>query len=202
VLERRSALAHALQHSGRDGADGRRQLRLGEVRGWSLVQAAAFATTAQDLEETLRRLLGLDDIPARVGDTLTSGERRVMRIGPEQFWIIARDGEDLAPALRAGVPPALGAVTPLSHSRTCIFVEGAAARRMLSSIALDLHPDAFRRDSFALAVLHHTPVLIHRSGEHRYELYVLRTFALSAWEWLTDAALPFGYDVGEGGACR
>jgi hypothetical protein len=39
------------------------------------------------------------------------------------------------------------------------------------------------------------PVLIHRSCENVYELFATRTFALAVWEWLTDTALPFGYDI-------
>ena len=42
MAERRSALASVLAKGGRDGADGTRRLRLGEIRGWSLVQVAAF----------------------------------------------------------------------------------------------------------------------------------------------------------------
>jgi kynureninase len=49
----------------------------------------------------------------------------------------------------------------------------------------------------ALTGLHHTPIMILRSGESRYELYVMRTFALCTWEWLIDAALPFGYEFTE-----
>lgn len=194
MLERQSSLARVLLHPGRNGADGGRLLRFGEVRGRNLAQVSAFVATATEMEEAVRRLL-LVDLPARVGETLGIGSRRVMRIGPAQFWIITDDGDDLAAVLQSSLPPSLGAVTPLSNSRTCIFVEGAAARQVLSGVALDLHPNALRRNCFANSVLHHTPVLIHRTDESRYELYMLRTFALSAWEWLTDAALPFGYDI-------
>ena len=41
MLERRSALESSLQLGGRDGDDGRRRVRLGERRGWSLLQIAA-----------------------------------------------------------------------------------------------------------------------------------------------------------------
>ena len=37
--------------------------------------------------------------------------------------------------------------------------------------------------------------LVHRAGADRYELYAMRSFALSVWEWLIDAALEFGYDI-------
>jgi hypothetical protein len=43
--------------------------------------------------------------------------------------------------------------------------------------------------------LHHTGILLHRTEDARYEIYLTRTFTGALWEWLTDAALPLGYDV-------
>lgn len=194
MFERQSALAGVLEHGGRDGAGGQRRLRLGEARGWRLVQAAAFPATAAEFVCAVQTGIGVG-LPDRVGRAVTSGGRTVMRIGPEHFWIISNDGEDLMPRLQSIVAPAVGAATSLSHARTCIVIEGSAARDLLSGIALDFNPVHFPRDCFALTALHHNPVLIHRSGENRYDLYALRTFGLSTWEWLTDAALPLGYDV-------
>jgi sarcosine oxidase gamma subunit len=45
---------------------------------------------------------------------------------------------------------------------------------------------------FAQTALHHVPVLLERSADLRYELQVPTTWAVSVWEWLSDAALPFG----------
>ena len=107
------------------------------------------------------------------------------RRGPWHDWAIA-------------VGPSVGAVTPLSHSRTHILIEGAAARQVLSmGIALDFHPQAFPVNGFALTGLHHTPIRVHRSGAVPCELYALRSFALWTWEWLTDAALQRGYEIVE-----
>jgi len=55
-------------------------------------------------------------------------------------------------------------------------------------VPLDFHPEVFRVDHFALTGIHHTPVLIHRTAEDRYDIYALRTYAMTVWEWLTDAA--------------
>ncbi|MFZ1904752.1 MAG: sarcosine oxidase subunit gamma family protein [Steroidobacteraceae bacterium] len=194
MLERKSALVGALQSAGRNGT-GQRRLRIGETRGWNLLQVAAFSATLEELEQAARPLLG-GDLPTRLGKAISVNGRRLLKTGPEQFWIITRASEDLTTAFEAAVTYDIGTVTPLSHSRTCIFVEGLSARELLATgIALDLHPAAFQLDSFALTGLHHTPILIHRSGDNRYELYVMRTFALWAWEWLTDAALPYGYEI-------
>jgi sarcosine oxidase subunit gamma len=120
----------------------------------------------------------------------------LLKTGAEQYWVITNDGDDLSLVLQAAVAPDIGSITPLSHSRTCIFIEGVAARELLArGIALDLHPDVFGVGQFALTGLHHTPIVIHRSGESRYELFALRTFARSVWEWLTDAALSPGYEI-------
>ena len=195
MLERQSALVEALRQGGRDGAGRARGLRLGEVRGWSLVQVAAFASTLAELEQAVRPLLG-GGLPARIGEVAMAGEHRLFKTGPEQFWIVGPEGDALTSGLQAAVAPLVGAVTPLSHSRTRMFVEGSAARELLAKgVPLDFHPDVFRVGQFALTGLHHTPVLLHRSDENRYELYAMRTFAQSVWDWLIDAALPFGYDV-------
>ncbi len=195
MFERRSALAGALKHRGHGASGGQRRLRLGEMRGWTLVMLAAFPDTVAGLERAARPLLGID-LPARVGSALTAGGRTVMKTGPESFWVTMQRAEDLTDALRAAVRPSVGAVTPLSHSRTRLFIEGAAARQVLSmGIPLDFHPEVFRINGFALTGLHHTPILVHRSGAERYELYALRSFALWTWEWLTDAALQFGYEI-------
>lgn len=195
MLERHSALTGALKSSGHDGADGQRRLRIGETRGWALVQAAAFSSTSFEFKNAMRSVFH-GDLPTRIGDVARIGERRLLKTGAEQYWIITRDDDEILPVVSGVVPPAMGAITPLSHSRTCIFIEGAAARELLAKgVPLDFHPDVFRIDHFALTSLHHTPVLIHRRDEDLYEVYTMRTFGMTVWEWITDAALAFGYEA-------
>ena len=173
MFERHSALA---------GVSG--SARIGESRGWGLVQAAAFASTHAQLREEMRVALGVE-LPTSVGTVVRVGERQLLRTGAEQYWIITRAGDDFAPV----IPAQMGAVTSLSHSRTCMFIEGDDAGAILAKgVPLDFHPERFLIDQFALTGVHHTPVLIHRSGARRYEIYALRTYALTVWEWLADAA--------------
>jgi sarcosine oxidase subunit gamma len=200
MAERRSALAAALARGGRDGADGARRLRLGEIRGWSLVQVAAFPARRAEVERALLPLVG-GRLPQRVDEVIDAAGLRLMRIGPEQIWIIGHDGSGLERQLHQAVAAGAGAVTPLSHSRTRISIEGDAAGAVLmKGVPLDFHPDAFRVDQAALTGLHHTPVLIHRAGTGRFEIYAMRSFAESVWAWLADAALEFGYEVVPGDA--
>lgn len=192
----KSALASALAKGGRDGADGKRRCRFGELRGFVLLQVAGFPATIGEVERALPPVLG-GPLPSTLSETVTIGAGRVFRTGPEQFWIVGPAGNGDAEAqLRQVIPPAVGAVTSLSHSRTRIVIEGACARDVLrKGIPLDFDPDAFRVDQAALTGLHHTPILVHRAGADRYELYAMRSFALSVWEWLADAALEYGYDI-------
>jgi sarcosine oxidase subunit gamma len=197
MFESRSALASVLEKGGRDGADGRRRCRLGELRGQVLLQVSGFPATIAEVERVLPAVLGAP-LPKTLSETVAVGAGRIFRTGPEQFWIVgpAGNGGDAEAHLRRAIPPAVGAVTPLSHSRTRIVIDGASARDVLrKGIPLDFDPDVFRIDQAALTGLHHTPILIHRVGADRYELYAMRSFALSVWEWLTDATREFGYDV-------
>ena len=165
MLERRSALAAAKPYR----SD---VLQMGEIRGFTLLQVSGLS---RDFEAKFMAI---------TGDSKT---RTILRIAPSQFWIIAPQTDDLAAQLQG-----LCAVTPLSHSRSRIFLEGAPARDVLAKgIALDFHESAFTPGRLAMTGLHHTPVLVHCISETRFELYVMRTFAMSIWDWLSDAAQEF-----------
>ena len=204
MLESRSALTPQDPGAGRTKP---RALSIGEVGGFALLQVAAFADTRMELERAVRSALGID-LPQRSDTPSRAGGYRVFKVGPEVFWIVGPDDTRTVPsswvaAVREAVPAAIGSVTPLSHGRTRLLIEGASAREVLSKgIALDLHPDVLQPGACALTGLQGTPVLLHRTGPDAYELYVLRTFAAWIWEWLTDAALPLGYEVVDSTAAR
>ncbi len=175
MLDRRSALASFKPVSSA-------AISLSEVRGFSLTQAAGFSA---DVEAAIAAVTG--PLPPRTDTAITSNGRTIFRTAPLQFWLIGPEQDDLAQRL-AGTC----IVTPLSHSRTRIFIEGVATRQVLAKgIALDFHDSAFTPGMFAMTGLHHTPILLHCVTPIRFELYAMRTFAANIWEWLTDAALEF-----------
>lgn len=194
MFETRSALAERIAAGGRDGAAGRRTLRLAELRGWHLAQLAVFAGRETEFAGALDALLGGD--PPRLRDAASIRAcGRLYRIAADQYWIVTADALLLS-ALARAVPPDIGTVTPLSDSRTRLAVEGPAARTLLANgIAIDLDTAAFRVGQFAQTGLHQSAVLIERRSDDRFEIFVLRSYAASTWDWLIDAALPFGYDV-------
>ena len=171
MLDRRSALASAMPYASPI-------LQIGEARGFSLLQVAGPSKAITPVTGKL---------PSKVGVALQSDGRILMRTGDNQFWIIGPENDDIATKLGD-----LAILTPLTHSRTRIFIEGTPARDVLAKgIPLDFHPTVFKPGMFAMTGIHHTPVLVHCVGVNRFEIYALRTFALSVNEWLTDAALEY-----------
>ena len=194
MFEQRSALVQQLAAGGRDGSDGRRALQLSEVRGWELAQLAVFPGCEPPFAAAVEPLVGVR-LPSTAA-VAVGARGRICRTAPDQYWVMSGDAALMA-ALAAAVPAAAGTVTPLSHARVRLAVAGAPARALLAKgIALDLDPAVFPVGHAATTGLHHNGVLLEHAAADRYELYVLRTYAVSTWEWLVDAALEFGYDVG------
>jgi sarcosine oxidase subunit gamma len=174
MLERRSALATAHPFSWA-------ALTLGEVRNFTLIQVAGFGGFEADVAAVAGALPQAND------QAIESNGRTIFRTGPQSFWFVGPENDDLAAKLTGKA-----IVTPLSSSRTRISIEGRAARDVLrKGIPIDLHESVFTSGKFAMTGLHHTPVLLHCTAEQRFELYAMRTFAMNVWEWLEDAALEF-----------
>ena len=175
MLERVSALASAKPYVSA-------KLKIAERPGFTLTQVAGLSP---DFEAKLSAASG--PLPGSVSRAQVNGDRVILRIGPAQFWIL-EPASGTTPASLDGV----GAVTPLTHSRVRISLEGAPARAVLAKlIPVDVHPAVFVAGSVALTGIHHTPVTVHCTGEDAFDIYVMRTFALNVWEVVTDAGLEF-----------
>jgi heterotetrameric sarcosine oxidase gamma subunit len=194
VFEWHSALAEPIKTGGRDGARGGRRLRLTEVRGWHLAQLAVFPDHQGEFAERLRACCGAL-LPVELYRGASYGDSHLVRITPTQYWWIAAGSASLVRLARE-LPASAGTVTVLSAGRVRIRIMGPAARDVLAKgISIDLHPAVFQVGRGAQTGLHHTGVFLERVGDDCYEIYVPRTYAVSIWEWLIDAAWPFGYDV-------
>ena len=60
---------------------------------------------------------------------------------------------------------------------------------------VDLHPDAFPVGKSALTQMAHVGVHLTRVGADGYDVSVFRGFSESFWEWITEQAEEFGYQV-------
>jgi sarcosine oxidase subunit gamma len=118
-----------------------------------------------------------------------------MRIAPDQYWVVG-GASGLDQRLRSAIPADAGSVTSLEGARTRLLLEGKAARALLSRLVpIDLDPPVFPINGFAQTGIHHVAGLLFRASEDRYEFFALRTFAVSTWEVVLDAARSFGYEI-------
>ncbi len=147
----------------------RGSVRISEAPGFELTQIAG---DDKDLKKALGKLPGFGSALEKEGQT-------VFRVSPAQYWVVGP------------VPDAKAChVMALSSGRTRFLVEGAGVRDLLARCAaIDFSAEAFKPGSVAMTGIHHTPVLIHCVSENSFHLFVMRSFALSVWEWLADAAM-------------
>jgi len=167
---------------------------LTERRLVSLVQVAAWPETAEQVESSLTSLLGCAPPQGASGSSGDAGGA-VLALGPGR-WLAESPDARLAQQLAQQIPADLGAVTDLSHARIALRVAGPKAAWVLSKgLALDLHPAAFAPMRVAQSAIHEVGVIVRRLSAESFDLYVYRGFALSFWEWLTEAAEECGYRV-------
>jgi heterotetrameric sarcosine oxidase gamma subunit len=194
VFKSRSALESFRARPDAEGGAGPRSLRLGEIVGTPLIQLGAYPGGAAGLKAAVLPILG-EALPESSNRAATTGAQFIMRIAPDQYWIVG-GAPKLDARLRNSIPSEVGCVTVLDGARTRLSIEGQAARRLLSRlVSIDLHPNNFPIDGFAQTGIHHVGGLLLRVGENCYEFFALRTFAASIWEVLLDAARPFGYEI-------
>ena len=195
MFESRSPLAERLALGGRDGADGARALRFTEIRGRHVVQLGVFRGGASAVSPLVRSITGAA-LPNSNCEVTESGLHRLYRIAADQYWVVSLE-EGAGRALEQALPPDSGTVTVLSGARVCLRLDGEAARHVLAHhVALDLDLREFPSGRFAQTGIDHAGVLLDRRGPQCFELYLLSTFAASAWDLLADSALPYGYSVG------
>lgn len=118
--------------------------------------------------------------------------------GPDQYFVVAEGKLEgaLYRELKAKLS-GIASVSDQSHGRVIIRVSGPKARAVLAKgTPVDLHTDHFPVGKSALTQMAHVGVHLTRVSENAYDLSVFRGFAESFWEWITEQAEEFGYQVG------
>jgi len=198
MLEQRSALA-AVCKPGRIGTrEGPASVVVFERVGRALVQVSgwpgAFDPACRKLETLFR---------CRMPDTglraVSQGARSIFRVGPERLWLAGPGDDEMLQRLDASALDPDAVVTEIGQSRTVVRVKGAGARELLNrGLPVDLDVAVFPADAFAQSVIHHIPVLVHRvalEGDDGFDVYVTSDYAVSFWEWLTEALQSFGGEI-------
>jgi heterotetrameric sarcosine oxidase gamma subunit len=183
VTERRSALA-GLAPTIRPGDAG--GLELYEHAGSAILHLEG-ARQGQCLAAALERLQ-LAELPA----SGRSGGRdggRLLSIGPS-IWLFV--GEPPVPL--TFLDQAFDVALDVSDGWTRLVVSGRRSTELLAKgCALDFHPSRFPPGSCAATGFARMRVIVWRSLDARFDLFVGRSYALSLWDWLAEAALEFGF---------
>jgi sarcosine oxidase, subunit gamma len=166
-------------------------IRLAEVP--FLTQLTLRLTPGTPAAEAAGRALGAP-LPTTPNTTSAAGDVEVLWMGPDEWLVVAPVSADgLLEALEQAVGAEHATVVDVSAQRTAIDVSGADARDLLlKGCALDLHPRIFGVGSCAQTLLARAQVvLVARSDEPAYRVFVRASFAEYLAEWLLDAAAEY-----------
>ncbi len=150
---------------------------------------------------TIRHPMSIITVIARAGQgeatAAALGGYTAQWAGPEQYFVLAESrGEGaLYRELRAKLS-GLASVSDQSHGRVILRVAGPKARAVLAKgTPVDLHPADFPVGKSVLTQMAHVGVHLTRVAGDAYDVSVFRGFSESFWEWITEQAEEFGYQV-------
>lgn len=196
-VERRSALAE-IYRTGSFGlqGDGGPGVRLTERRALSIVEIQAWPDAATAVRDGVGSALGLHLPHEPNRAVLLEDGTSAIAIGPDRWLVVERERRDLYGLLRAALGENQAAVTDQGHGRVGLRLEGRNVRDLLSKgTSVDLRPSRFPPGQSAGTKLDHVAVLLHCLDRDRFDLFALRSYAVSLYEWILDAALEFGCRV-------
>lgn len=132
-----------------------------------------------------------------IGESSGRGALALHWCGLDQYYAIAEgkaDGElyrDLKTRLEG-----LASCSDQSHGRIILRIAGPKARALLAKgTPVDLDPSAFGPGKSAVTQMAHVGVHLAQTGKDEFELSVFRGFSENFWEWLTEQAEEYGYQV-------
>lgn len=131
---------------------------------------------------------GLDQDINRI---TTTGERRSLRLGPDEWLLLApeEEGEDLAAAIASELGETFHALVDVGHREVAFEVEGPSAAEVINSgCPLDLHDAAFPAGSATRTLLAKAEIVLARLGEAPlWRIECGRSFAAYVEAWLEEA---------------
>jgi len=117
--------------------------------------------------------------------------------GPGQYYVIAEGRTEgaLYRELKDRLN-GIASVSDQSHGRIVMRIDGPKSRNVLAKgTPVDLHRDEFAIGKSAVTQMAHVGVHLTRTGEDAFEFSVFRGFVESFWQWLTQQAEEYGYQV-------
>ena len=125
----------------------------------------------------------------------TNGARSALWLGPDEWLLIAPDGE--GPALVALMTGALGgaaaSVVEVSDRNVAVEVGGPKAAEAINAFnALDLHADTFQVGMCTRTLFGKAEIVLWRTADHTFRIEVWRSFGPYVLGCLEEAAREYG----------
>lgn len=169
-----------------------------EIRGRDVIIGVLPAVRVLHLEgarhetqQLLRVLtsLGATGLPVP-GRSVGDGRRQLLAITDDTYFLIDDAGE----VAIADVSDAFHVALDASDAWTSLFLTGREATALLAKgCALDFHSSVFPPGACAAAGFAQIRAVIWRPGDDlMYGLMIGRSYALSFWHWLLEAADDYG----------
>jgi len=130
------------------------------------------------------------DLPLAANTSSQGAHLSALWLGPDEWLLACATGGAAAAmeALRVALSGRHAAIVDIGDARCAARLSGAAARDVLAQgCAVDLHSRAFAPGAVAQTRLAQAEVILHRSAEDSFDIYVARSFADYLWRWLADA---------------
>ena len=126
-------------------------------------------------------------VPATPNTVTADGTSRLMWLSPKR-WLLVDADPDLTIDTEI--------MRNVSSGRTVLRLHGENVRDVLAKgCPLDLHPQSFKPGTCAQSRIGSLNVLIDHIEDKTFDIYIARGFAVTFWEWLTEAACEYGYEV-------
>ena len=141
--------------------------------------------------EQIQHHFGLDEALAQ--QTVVGSYVTLLWTGPQQWLLVSEHTEPafLITELEKMLAGTNATATDLSHGRVIVQIAGSQARELLAK-GCPLNIQSVEAGDCATTHLGAMTVIIHWREADVCDIYVSRSFAVSLWEWLLDAAGEFG----------
>lgn len=144
--------------------------------------AARFILRGADSLALVGTIFGVA-IPTAPCRAEATGERAALWLGPDEWLLLAPEGEAEEIARNLAGPAAC--LVEVSHRQTALILEGSgAALALAGGVPLDLSLEAFPVGMAARTLFEKAEILLWRTGLQRFHIETLRSFAPYVWRML------------------
>lgn len=124
-------------------------------------------------------------LPERINRAQTQGGKSALKLGPDEYLLLADEGaaaDEATAALARGIAAALGdaphSLVDISHRQTALVLSGRQAAEVLSCFTpLDLAPEAFPVGMSTRTLFEKAEIVLWRRAPETFHVEVWRSFA-------------------------